>query len=725
MKRIVIMFLFFVAVNAAFAQYINLGESLAFVRRDFEQSWTMTAPRVDDSKWTLVQPDSKRSVLKMYQLDLPELPLSGRLTFLNKSPKDFTVVIPFEASLDLINTSDPALYIKEIGQQWAVYLNGVLVVNEFIAKGEHYIERYLKDQIIVLDTTILKRGTNVLAFRLRGDPYSKRLVLDRGSSLMLGSYRNLSLKNIEYHIYILSGVYAFFALFQFVLFLLRPSDKSSLYFGLTAILMGVFLFSRSTYAASIVTNTGILFHAQYYALFLFLPSISAFFESALAKRSSLWPGMNAIAAAVLIVLGLVFKLENIVYVWYLLAIANIVYLLIIIVGISLLEEFKKNRLSYAQHSDTEGDENIQKKRASVPRVLLQTIFISPAGRFFLASLLFGVSAFLDMWLVFGMGKSSIFTPYAFFAFVSLVATVPAEYFSAMSIRVNRINLGLEAEVEARTASLAKAAQERIDLNKELTEAAVKLAEIIKESERDLKTAAVVQKGFYSALPPKNPEWDIANIFEPASGVSANFFDFYEKDGKLSAVSVGTVSGAGIASSLLTVLVRNIMSHGIRDSWNMPLAKAIDSINHKLVRELSGSGSTVSCINLRLLDNHISMVNSSYYPLLIRKAKSDKVAVVGDFAKRQGPLLGQDDYMAEAGKIEIASGDAVLLYSPGLINTIGARGEVFGPAMLMDAFSKADFSSANSLLSSIMLDYKNMMPQALRKSDIVAIMLLKR
>lgn len=87
MKRIVIMFLFFVAVNAAFAQYINLGESLAFVRRDFEQSWTMTAPRVDDSKWTLVQPDSKRSVLKMYQLDLPELPLSGRLTFLNKSPR--------------------------------------------------------------------------------------------------------------------------------------------------------------------------------------------------------------------------------------------------------------------------------------------------------------------------------------------------------------------------------------------------------------------------------------------------------------------------------------------------------------------------------------------------------------------------------------------------------------------------------------------------------------
>ncbi len=722
MKRIAIFVFMIITLDGAFAQYINLGEERAYVRRDFEQSWTTIAPRVDDPKWTLVKEDNKDTVLKMNRLGLPDLPVSGSLSFLNNAPKDFTVVIPFQATLDLVNSSDPALFIKEIGQQWAVYLNGVLVRNEFVAKGERYIERYLRNVVIPIDTLLIKNGTNILTFRLRGDPYNGRCVLDHGSSLQLGSYRSLSIKSSEYHIYILSGVYIFFALFQFILFLLRAEDKSSLFFGLAALLMGIFLFSRSTYAASLLGNTSISFHIGYFSLFLFTPALLVFLEAVLTSRISLWPGINAIVAIIFVVLGLIFKLQAVVNVWYLVALSNVLYAFVFVLRKSLVSEYQSIKSGQIEENQDSGQTVPKDKDKWFLKLIL-----SPPGRTFLISVFFAIAIVMDIYFGWAYGKKSdSLTPFFFFIFVSLLATIPAERFSVMRARVDRINLGLEAEVEARTARLANAANELLELNRELSKSTEHLGEIIKESERDLRTAATVQKGFYSVVPPSNPEWDVAYIFEPLAGVSADFFDFYSNDGRLAGISIGTVSGAGIASGLLTVLVRNIMAHGIQDSWTMPVNKAMDGISHLLSRELSGSGSTVSCINFMLSGKKQNFVNSSYSPVLLKKRDSKKIEVFGDFKyDKSRPFLGQEGYRAESVNLELASGDAVFLYSAGMLNVSGISGNAFVPSMLMDSFSNADSSSADSLLASVILDYKNSVPQVDRKTDITAIMLLKR
>jgi len=718
MKRLAVLFSSLLAASTAFAQFVDLGEASFYVRTGFEDAWTRVLPGSGDEAWTVVEPTRGQRSLEMRRLGLPGAPSGGMFSFIPAPAMEYTVVVPFEADLTLLNASDPALFLKQVGQQWAVYLNGVLLRSEFVRSGSGYLERSLRDVVVPLDKRRLERGTNILAFRLRGDPVDDRTGFNRTGPYVMDSYRSLAAANREYLDLMLIGVYAFFALYHSVLFALRPKDRGYLYFSGITLLLAVYMASLTNAAAVFVPDTSILRRIEYVSLFLCLPVMLAFLESLLGlKRSRFLVSLAAFSAAISVV-GQFVRLEPLLNLWYVAAFAAIAYLPAFTFRQALVRDFRALR----------AEREASKDAPRPVELIAELLFHRDSGRIVAGAILASVAVIVDI-IVVSTGSGSFFwSKYAFFLFILLLSAVLAAQFAKVSARAEAMNAGLEAEVEERTAELSAAASERLRLNGEIASANGRLTEVMEESARDVRLAAAVQRGFFPTKPPMSGEWDLAFAFEPASGVSGDFYDFFESSGSLTGIVAGTVSGSGIASGLVTVLAKNVFNRGMADMDGDSLTSTLVEINRKLVRELSAVGNTVSCTFLRLSGARVEYINASHTDALLRRAgRRDATIVRPKDGLRKAPPLGRDDFETGVSALgfSVAPGDALFVHTGGLTGSVNARKEPYGTERLAQAFGRADPEHAESMLASVLIDFRNFLGGARRSGDITALVLVKR
>ncbi|HPE90241.1 MAG TPA: SpoIIE family protein phosphatase [Spirochaetales bacterium] len=705
MKRYLVALLCALTALTANAQFVDLGESMFYVRVGFEDSWTRTLPRLDDGDWTILEPTRGERALIMRDLGLPGSPEGGVLSLFRREPLEYTVLVPFQADLTLLNSSDPALFLKHVGQEWAVYLNGVLLRNEFVSSGDGYEERSMVDVVVPLDKRRLTRGANLLAFRIRGDPVDDRTGFNQPGPYVIDSYRSLVSRNSEYIDLMLIGIYAFFALYHGVLYALRPKDKAYLYFSASALLMALYMWSRSAAATELVANTGLLRYIEYASLFMLLPAVVAFIRTVLDDRPFRMPAILAAASAALAAAGLFLRLEAMLYAWYLVAAVGSAYALGVVVRKAAIKD----------ESAGDGSARLVLSRGEAIWII--------AG-----VLAFAAGAALDVWVVVSVGGNVVWSKYGFFLFSLTMSATLAGRFSKIAAAAEAMNADLEAEVASRTSELSAAAAERLRLNEELSSANARLSDSMEEAERDLRIASSVQKGFFPGEAPAVGDWDVAFAYEPASGVSGDFYDFYSRDGALTGAVLGTVSGAGIASGLVTVLAKNVFSRGMAELSEEPLSAMLVEVNRRMIRELSAVGNTVSCAFMRFAGDRVEYVNAAHTDALLRRAGKRAVSLV---KARQGPSkappLGRDDFEARVGALAFSAkpGDALLVYTAGLVNGANAKGAPYGVERLSEAFARADPDSAESTLASLMIDYRNYLAGSRRGGDVGVMVFVKR
>ncbi|MBU0926590.1 MAG: SpoIIE family protein phosphatase [Spirochaetes bacterium] len=716
MKRLVIAFLLGMSAGSAFAQYVDLGECTFYIRAGFEDSWTRRLPAAGDGSWTVVAPTRGERSLEMRALGLPGTPRGGTFSFFPAPPMEFTVLVPFGADLTLLNSSDPALFLKHVGQEWAVYLNGVLLRSEFVRSGTGYLERSLRDVIVPLDKRRLARGQNLLAFRLRGDPVDDRTGFNRSGPYGIGSYRSLASGNREYVDLMLIGVYAFFALYHCVLFALRPKNKAYLYFGVSTLLLAAYMAARTNAATAIVADTAVLRRIEYSSLFLALPAILAFLESLLLMRRSAFVVAVAAFSAASAVAGQFLRLEPLLYIWYAAALASVAYALVSTFGKAMARDYREMRAAADPSADS----------PTALALFASVLVRKDSGRVAMGSLVFGLAVLADVWLVGAAGGTVFWSKYAFFVFITLTASVLARQFAEVSERAEAMNAGLETEVDARTAELSAATAERVRLNEEISSANALLSSAMEESERDVRIAAAVQKGFFPARPLATAGWDVSYVFEPASGLSSDFYDFFQDGKSLSGVLLGSVSGSGVASGLVTVLAKNVFGRGMSEMAGEPLAAMLSRVNRELSRELSVVGNTVSCTFLRFSGDRVEYVNAGHTDAFLRKGGSKRVAGL-DEGRKRSPPFGRDDFDDGllALRFTLSPGDALLVYTAGLVESVNAKKAAYGGARLAEAWRRADPHNAESLLASVMIDFRNFMAGSRRAGDICAMAVVKR
>ena len=190
-------------------------------------------------------------------------------------------------------------------------------------------------------------------------------------------------------------------------------------------------------------------------------------------------------------------------------------------------------------------------------------------------------------------------------------------------------------------------------------------------EKEIELAAFVQESFSKRKMPELKSYDIAYYSKAMAGVSGDMYDFYTDDDILEGAGIFDVSGHGIASGLVTMLVRNIFQQEFHQNESSPLYEVMEIIDKRVRIEKRNIENYLTGILLRMKKNTIEIVNAGHpCPILYRK-ETGECSYFDEKRKYSSTVIGLtsiEPFFQET-SFEMKSGDEIILFTDGKINVI--------------------------------------------------------
>ena len=216
--------------------------------------------------------------------------------------------------------------------------------------------------------------------------------------------------------------------------------------------------------------------------------------------------------------------------------------------------------------------------------------------------------------------------------------------------------------------------------------------------RDLEIAREIQTWLVPSSPPAVPNAEVAFASRPQNSVAGDYYDaFYptqgaEQGGKLTLV-IADVAGKSIPAALLMATLqaslRTIAGEGA------PLSELVVRLNrYACAHSLDGRRFTTAVLGeYDPATRRLAYVNAGHNPPILRRANgtTEKLEV-------GGLPLGISSVAAhDSGSVELKAGDALILYTDGVIEAFDERGQEFGEPRWLDAIrSLPDWNAEPSL-----------------------------
>lgn len=219
--------------------------------------------------------------------------------------------------------------------------------------------------------------------------------------------------------------------------------------------------------------------------------------------------------------------------------------------------------------------------------------------------------------------------------------------------------------------------------------------------QELEYACEIQ---LSMLPRHAPsiDWlDVAALSLPATEVGGDYYDYFTLAGDRVAVVVGDVTGHGVASGLVL--------SGVRSSLNLLADELVDPATVltrlNLMLKRTAARRMLMTLGVAVLDHQqrtVTVATAGHPPLLVWRAAVGVVEEVGQSAVPLGALTSAS-YHHE--RIDVAPGDALVIYSDGLVETLDHTGDQWGFTRLAAVFGDgaADGRPARGIRDAILRD----------------------
>ena len=267
------------------------------------------------------------------------MPRRAFLSLKKYPPENFTFLTSFTMDLD-----DPALnsfsgiFFANIGENWAVYLNGHLLRSEIHVNGKGEITgyRHSREVLIPIDPRLLRPGINILAARIIGDPTNIDSGFHRSTPFVIDSMERIEKQRSEQTTLILVFLYLFFGIYHLFIFIRRRDELFNLYYALFSILLFIYILSRTHAIYEIISDSTVLHRIEYCSLYALVPLIGAFTDLLLTGTYSRLTKIYGAFYAVLIIIT-VLPVSNpfaidILRVWQVSVIIPLVYYLFARIG---------------------------------------------------------------------------------------------------------------------------------------------------------------------------------------------------------------------------------------------------------------------------------------------------------------------------------------------------------------------------------------------------------
>ncbi len=214
------------------------------------------------------------------------------------------------------------------------------------------------------------------------------------------------------------------------------------------------------------------------------------------------------------------------------------------------------------------------------------------------------------------------------------------------------------------------------IERELREAEVRHArrvaeEALRDSEErrlrlrtELACAAEVQQQLLPDNVPAGPGFEFAARCIPAHQIGGDFYDWHEMSPGTVTLTLGDAMGKGMAAAMMMATVRAALR--AVDQTNSP-ATALQLTQCALIQDLSSSETFITLFHgqLNLASRKLTYVDCGHGFVFLRRANGK----VEELLPRGLPLGVLSDEIYQEGDFTFEQGDALILYSDGLIDAV--------------------------------------------------------
>ena len=204
-------------------------------------------------------------------------------------------------------------------------------------------------------------------------------------------------------------------------------------------------------------------------------------------------------------------------------------------------------------------------------------------------------------------------------------------------------------------------------------------------ENEIKMAAVIQQNFFRQNIDNIKKYEVAYFSRPMVGVSGDLYDFYKTGEKLDGLGVFDVSGHGISSGLVTMLVKNIIHQEFYNQKEAELWEIVNKINDRVIEEKGEIQNYLTGVLVRLYEDKFELVDAGHPAPVLYKKKTDKCKFVNLGEKSVGVIgIAGFPVYYESLFYDFEDGDELVLFSDGVIDIKNEKDEYFGKERLLEA-----------------------------------------
>jgi sigma-B regulation protein RsbU (phosphoserine phosphatase) len=232
-------------------------------------------------------------------------------------------------------------------------------------------------------------------------------------------------------------------------------------------------------------------------------------------------------------------------------------------------------------------------------------------------------------------------------------------------------------------------------------------ELLREKERaeasEARATTLARTLQQTLIPPNVPRiegLELAAEYRPAgdgSEVGGDFYDIFQGADDEWVVAIGDVCGKGVDAAVVTALARHTLRAAVAQDPSP--AWALSLLNDALHRAETDRFCTAGILRFRRTNGDWRVSScSAGHPLPLHVTRGGAVQAVG----RGGTVLGvMDELELPETVIDLARGDALVVYTDGVTEARTPSGEFFGEARLLARVGSAHRAGAN--ISSSLLE----------------------
>lgn len=244
--------------------------------------------------------------------------------------------------------------------------------------------------------------------------------------------------------------------------------------------------------------------------------------------------------------------------------------------------------------------------------------------------------------------------------------------------------------------------------------------------KEIDQASTIQKTFFKQNTKDNDNWEFGYKYLPMSGVTGDLIDFFQDNNNTKGFGLFDISGHGISSGLLSLLVKVIVKQEYELTKNDNVAKFVEQINLSYLKEKGEIQNYITGIVGQLNENTIELVNAGHPEPIIYRAKTNSFESVKRPSESIGAIGLKDmPTMYKQQTINFEQGDELILFTDGIIDCENEEGHTFGKNNIINSINNHANKTVSEQVKIIIQDVIDFRKNADKVDDITILIIRKK